>query len=238
MIRLSLSFVFIFAISNYSSSSDPSFYNGFNNAKWGLGPDAVRQATGAPNWQADASVTKEFPKELNVTSYKSNGDIAGYKAVTTYYFWNNQFFQATVRFNFDDLKKYDFNYNVFRSVNQYYNAIRSKTLVFTSDIFDLLGKKYGTQKPFFKDLDPRASFVELDKYLHRESWNLRYHPYDYYLHIITQSYARWDFPKTRAIFAVAISAPDKRFDYTLSLSSLDLAPKINTVKDSLRMKGL
>jgi hypothetical protein len=221
-----------------AASGDLASFDGFNKAKWGSGPDAVRQAVGATNWQADGSVAKEFPQGLAVTAFKSSGDIAGYKAVTTYYFWNNRFVQATVKFNFDALKSYDFNYNVFRSVNQYYNAIRSKTLVFTGDIFDLLRKKYGMQKPFFKDLDPRNSFVELDKYLKRESWNLRYHPYDYYLHIITQSYARWNFPKTVAIFSIAISAPDKRFDYTLSISSVDLAPKINAEKDSLRMKGL
>jgi hypothetical protein len=220
------------------ASGAPVSSDGFNNAKWGLGPDAVRQAIGASSWQADGNAAKEFPRELGITAFKSAGDIAGYKAVTTCYFWNNRFFQATVVFNFDDLKKYDFNYNVFRSVNQYYNAIRSKTLIFTGDIFDLLQKKYGSAKPYFKDLDPRNAFVELDKYLRRESWNLRYHPYDYYLHIMTRSYARWDFPKTRAIFSVAISAPDKRFDYTLSLSSLDLGPKINAAKDSLRMKGL
>jgi len=221
-----------------AASSDPASYDGFNSAKWGAAPDAVRQAVGATSWQPDGNVSKEFPQALGITSFKAAGDIAGYKAVTTYYFWNNRFFQATVKFNFDDLKKYDFNYNVFRSVNEYYNAIRNKTLLFTTDIFDLLRKKYGTQKPFFEKLDPRNCFVELDKYLHRERWNLRYHPYDYYLRIVTQSYARWDFPKTRAIFAIAISAPDKRFDYTLSLSSIELAPKINAAKDSLRMKGL
>jgi hypothetical protein len=238
MIRFSLLFMILLVSRAPAASSDPASYDGFNNAKWGIAPDAVRQATGAANWQADATVAKDFPKELGITAFRSTAEIAGYKAVTTYYFWNNNFFQATVKFNFDDLKKYDFNYNVFRSVNQYYNAIRSKTLVFTSDIFDLLRKKYGTQKPYFKDLDPRNSFVELDKYLKRESWNLRYHPYDYYLRIMTQSYARWNFPKTAAIFSIAISAPDKRFDYTLSLSSLDLTPKINSAKDSLRMKGL
>jgi hypothetical protein len=221
-----------------AASGDLASYDGFNKANWGAAPDAVRQAVGATNWQADGNAAREFPQGLTITSYKSAGDIAGYKAVTTYYFWDNRFFQATVKFNFDDLIKYDFNYNVFRSVNQYYNAIRSKTLVFASEIFDLLRKKYGLQKPVFKDLDPRNSFVELDKYLKRESWNLRYHPYDYYLRIVTQSYARWTFPKTAAIFSIAISAPDKRFDYTLSLSSLDLASRVNAAKDSLRMKGL
>jgi hypothetical protein len=222
----------------FAASSDPSTYDAFNGAKWGTAPDAVRQATGATGWQSEPSSPNEFPKELSVSVYRAPATIAGYPATVTYYFWNNQFFQATVRFNFDDLAKYDFNYNVFRSVNQYYNAIRSRTLVFVSDIYDLLTKKYGKKKPFFEGLDPRSCFTELDTYCKRESWNLRYHPYDYYLHIMTQSYARWDFPKTRALFSVAISAPDKRFDYTLSLSSIELSAKINGAKDSLRMRGL
>jgi hypothetical protein len=221
-----------------TASSDPSTYDGFNNAKWGASPDAVRQATGATGWQNEAAAATEFPKELSVTVFRAPATIAGYQANVKYYFWENKFFQATVRFNFDDLANYDFNYNVFRSVNEYYNAIRSRTLVFTADIYDLLGKKYGKKKPFFQGLDPRNSFVDLDTYCKRESWNLRYHPYDYYLHIMTQSYARWDFPKTRALFSIAVSAPDKRFDYTLSLTSLNLADRINSAKDSLRMRGL
>jgi hypothetical protein len=228
----------LFMFSLIAASSDPASYDGFNNAKWGAQPDAVRQSVGATGWQAEAATTTEFPKELSVTVFRAPATVAGYPASVKYYFWNNQFFQATVRFNFDDLAKYDFNYNVFRSVNEYYNAIRSRTLVFVTDIYDLLRKKYGKKKPFFQGLDPRNSFADLDAYCKRESWNLRYHPYDYYLHIVTQSYARWDFPKTRALFSVAISAPDKRFDYTLSLTSLDLADKINSAKDSLRMRGL
>ncbi|HEX2959848.1 MAG TPA: hypothetical protein VHO70_23635, partial [Chitinispirillaceae bacterium] len=66
----------------------------------------------------------------------------------------------------------------------------------------------------------------------------RYHPYDYYLKINTAAYARWDFPKTRVIFSTNISAVDKRFDYSLSLTSLDLEKAINEKMDELRMKGL
>ncbi|MCU0609987.1 MAG: hypothetical protein MUF22_09505 [Chitinispirillaceae bacterium] len=225
------------------ASGDPSSYDGFNNVPWGSSPEVVRQtvpgtAAGGGPWQPDQTAPDEFPKELGVTVFRSSGTIAGYPANVRYYFWDGKFFQATVQFPFNDLVKYDFNYNVFRSVNEYYNAIRSRTLVFTASVYDLLRKKYGKQKPYFRELDPRGSFVELDKYLKQERWNLRYHPYDFYQRIVTQSYARWDFPKTRALFSISISAPEKRFDYTLSLTSLDLSARINAVKDSLKMRGL
>jgi hypothetical protein len=221
-----------------ATPTEPVSLNGFNDAKWGQPPDAVRQKAVGGNWQADQVSAEEFPAGLKVSVFRSSGEIAGYPATVKYYFWDNTFFQATARFNFDDLKTYDFNYNVFRSVNEYYTAIRSRTLIFSRDVYDLLLKKYGKNKPVFKGLDPKKSFVNLDAYLKRESWNLRYHPYDYYLHIVTQSYARWDFPNTTALFSIAISAPDKRFDYTLSLSSIDLSARISHVKDSLRMQGL
>ncbi|MBN2035999.1 MAG: hypothetical protein JW768_04585 [Chitinispirillaceae bacterium] len=221
-----------------TTPADPASYNGFNGASWGSPPDKVRQLVSTVNWQSDQGAAADFPKELGITAYRSTGDIAGYPAAITYYFCDNRFFQATVRFNFNELKTYDFNYNVFRSVNEYYNAIRSKTTVFTRDIYDLLRKKYGKKKPFFKEFDPKYCFVKLDRYLKKESWNLRYHPYDYYLHIKTQSYARWDFPKTRVLFSIAIDAPEKRFDYTLSAASVELASRIQTVSDSLRMRGL
>jgi hypothetical protein len=213
-------------------------FDGWNGAKWGSTPDAVRQATGAINWQADQAGAGAFPQDVTITVFRGTGTIAGYPANITYYFHENRFFQATVRFNFDDLKTYDFNYNVFRSVNEYYTAIRNRTLVFVHDIYDLLRKKYGEKKPYFKKLDPKECFVNLDGYLKRESWNLRYHPYDYYLHIIADSYARWDFPTTRVIFSLSINAPEKRFDYTLSLASIKLSSRILSIKDSLRMKGL
>jgi hypothetical protein len=148
------------------------------------------------------------------------------------------FFQATVVFNFDELKNFDFNYNVYRSVNEYYLAIRSKSLIFIYDVYDLLCKKYGKKEPVFKGLDPRLSFVKLDRYLKQERWNLRYHPYDYYQRIVTAAYARWDFPQTRTIFSVNISALDKRFDFSLSLVSLGMERLISKKMDELRMQGL
>jgi hypothetical protein len=225
---------FVFTV----TPEDPASYNGFNDSPWGSPPDKVRQHVSATGWQSDQGAAADFPKELGITTYRSSGEIAGYPAVITYYFWDHRFFQATARFNFDELKTYDFNYNVFRSVNEYYNTIRSRTLVFTRDIYDLLQKKYGKKKPFFKDLDPKHCFVNLDTYFKKERWNLRYHPYDYYLHIKTQSYARWDFPKTRVLFSITIDAPEKRFDYTLSCASIELASQVNVMSDSLRMQGL
>ena len=119
---LPLFMVFLVPIT-FAASSDPASYDGFNNAKWGIAPEAVRQAAGAGNWQSDGNVVKEFPKELGISAFKSTGDIAGYKAVTTYYFWNNRFFQATVKFNFDDLKKYDFNYLIAQRKRKVSNLI-------------------------------------------------------------------------------------------------------------------
>ncbi len=141
-------------------------------------------------------------------------------------------------FNFNRLKNYDFNYNVFRSVNEYYYAIRNSTISFINDIYDLLQKKYGKKEPVFKGLDPRLMFVKLDRYVKQERWNLRYHPYDYYTHIVSSSYARWDFPKTRVVFSLNLSAPDKRFDYRLSSVSLDMEREIKKKRDELLMKGL
>jgi hypothetical protein len=221
-----------------ASPHEPNTYDGFNNAAWGSQPENVRQAVNATNWQTDATAVNEFPKELSIMVFRSDAVVAGYKASVRYYFRDNRFFQATVRFNFDDLAKYDFNYNVYRSVNEYYNAIRNRTLVFVNDIYYLLKKKYGKKEPYFNDLDPKKIFVDLDGYLKKERWNLKYHPYDYYQHIVTQVYARWDYPKTRALFSVAINAADKRFDYTLSLASIELAGQIDAAKDSLRMRGL
>ena len=224
--------VFMFPYLSFSQSPD-----GFNNANWGTSSAEVKKAVNAQGWQADP-VSKDFPQDLKVTVFKASSLIAGYKAVTRYYFWEDRFFQATVSFDFDKLKTFDFNYNVFRSVNEYYSVIRSNTLVFVNDVYALLRKKYGMKEPVFKGLDPRMVFVRLDAYLRQERWNLRYHPYDYYQHIITAAYARWDFPKTRVIFSINISAPDKRFDYQLSAASLDLEVLINKKMNELRMQGL
>lgn len=211
---------------------------GFNNAPWGGDPQQVKNAAGAKDWQKDPTVQKGFPEQLDIQVYKSSETITGYRSVVKYYFYENKLFQVTVTFNFDEMKKYDFNYNVFRSVNEYYNYIRSRTLVFVNEIYALLSQKYGKKEPVFKGLDPRYMFVSLDKYLKQERWNLRYNPYDYYLHIKTAAYARWDFPKTKVIFSVAVNAAEKRFEYDLSLSSTDMERSIQKAINESKMKGL
>lgn len=228
-----LKFLLFYPVMIFGVNNPP----GFNNAPWGATQDQVRAIVAPNQWVSDP-LTANFPADLKVTIYRTDTEIVGRKAITRYYFCEDKFFQATVVFNFEDLKNYDFNYNVFRSVNEYCLAIRSQTLVFVHDIYDLLSKKYGKKEPVFKGLDPRAIFIKLDSYLKKERWNLRYHPYDYYLKINTAAYARWDFPKTRVIFSINISAVDKRFDYSLSLTSLDLEKAINEKMDELRMKGL
>ncbi|NLL15545.1 MAG: hypothetical protein GX267_19275 [Fibrobacter sp.] len=215
-------------------ATDPG---GFNDAPWGSSQEQVRKIINPVQWLSDPSAAR-FPADLKITVYRTNAEIAGNRAIVRYYFHEDSFFQATVFFDFEDLKSYDFNYNVFRSVNEYYTVIRSRTLVFVHDIYDLLKKKYGMKEPVFKGLDPRTVFVKLDSYVRKERWNLRYHPYDYYLKINTSAYAEWDFPKTRVIFSINISASDKRFDYTLSLSSLKMEDAIKKKMDRLRMKGL
>ena len=217
-----------------AAADDPG---GLGNTRWGQSADEVRTASGAQSWQSDP-IEKNFPPDLSITVFRAAGDIAGYKASTRYYFQNNRFFQATVDFNFDELKNFDFNYNVFRSVNEYYVEIRTKTILFVNDIFNLLESKYGKRKPVFKGLDPRQVFSQLDRYVLQERWNLRYHPYDYYLHIVTASYARWDFPHTRVLFSLNIAASQKRFDYRLSLASTDMAGPLQKAMDALRAKGL
>jgi len=211
--------------------------NGFNGAEWGSTPAQVQRDAGVTAWQPDR-VAQDFPPEMGVTAFRANSTIAGYKAAVTYYFWKDRFFQATVRFDFDDLTTFDFNYNVYRSVNEYYSVIRARTLNFVQDIYSLLGKKYGKKQPVFKGLDPRFAFVRLDAYIKQERWNLRYHPYDYYQRIVTAAYARWDFPKTRVIFSINISAPDKRFEYALSAVSLDMESDVTKELDRLKMRGL
>jgi hypothetical protein len=214
------------------------FPDGFQNARWGMTSDAVRSAADITAWQPVNADATGFPKDLNITVFTATMPIAGYPATVKYYFIENYFFQATVAFNFSDLKSFDFNYNVFISVDRYYRAIHDKTLLFVRDIFDLLTKKYGKREPVFKGLDPRNIFVQTDACLRQEQWNLRYHPYEFYKRIVCAAYARWDFPKTRAIFSINISAADNRFDYLLSLTSIDLEGQINQKKDLLRSQGL
>jgi len=214
-----------------------SAFDGFQNAAWGSSADAVKKANAVSSWAAQPTGV-EFPKELGVTTFVAAQNIAGKNASVKYYFYNDKFFQATVRFNFDELKNYDFNYNVYRSVDEYYRAIRDRTTTFVFDVYDLLQKKYGKRQPIFNGLDPRFMFKNLDEYLKKEVWNLRYYPYEYYKKIETGAYARWDHPKTRIIFSVAINAREKRFDYTLSLTSLDLEQEITKKKDEIRMQNL
>jgi len=222
------------AVLHAGAADDPG---GFNGALWGESSAQVRTKSGAQGWQSDP-LERDFPPELGVTVFRTNAQLAGYDASIRYYFQNDRFFQATADFDFNDLKNFDFNYNVFRSVNEYYTAIRTRTLLFVNDIYDLLRSKYGRKEPVFRGLNPRFAFMELDKYVLQERWNLRYHPYDFYLNIVAASYARWDFPRTRVLFSMNISASQKRFDYRLSLSSVHATPQIRKAMDALRAKGL
>jgi hypothetical protein len=106
------------------------------------------------------------------------------------------------------------------------------------DIFDLLRKKYGKKEPAFKGSDPRRIFGDLDEYLKKETWNLRSYPYEYYKKICASAFARWEFPNTTVTFSIAVSAPDKQFDYLLSLTSSTFAAAVNAKKDSLRTQNL
>ena len=216
------------------AQTDPE---GFQSALFGEGSAAVKGAVGAKQW-VNTSKGNGFPPALNITTFDAPVEIAGYPAKVTFFFCNDTFFQATARFQFPKLVNFDFNYNVFRSVDEYYRAIRDQSLTFTYDIFSLLEKKYGKKEPVFEGLDPRKVFQTTDSYVLHERWNLRYHPYDYYKKIVAAAYARWNFPKTRITFSVNISAADKRFDYLLSLTSLDLERRVNRGKDELRYKGL
>lgn len=227
--------LYLIGVAFFCFSAQPPV--GFQNALWGMSPEEVRKAAEIGNWQSTAA-DPAFPQDLGVTIYTTSTTIAGYPAQVKYYFFEQKFFQATITFNFDNLKTFDFNYNVFISVDRYYRAIHDQTLTFVTDIYDLLHKKYGKKQPVFKGLDPRYIFKKTDAYIKQELWNLRYHPSEYYKRIVTAAYARWDFPKTRIIFSINISAVDKRFDYQLSLTSLDFEKAINKKKDGLRMKGL
>lgn len=233
--RVIILYYLIGYICSYAGAAEPPA--GFQNAVWGMSPDDVRKAAAVSSWQS-IPLDNAFPEGLGITVYTAAGEVAGYTAEVKYYFYEQKFFQATVTFNFDQLKNYDFNYNVFISVDKYYRAIHDQTLTFVSDIYHLLRKKYGKKQPVFKGLDPRFVFKETDAYIKQEIWNLRYHPFEYYKRIVAAAYARWNFPKTRVIFSVNISAKDKRFDYQLSLTSLDLEQEITRKKDQLRMQKL
>jgi len=230
----------IISIAGISAQAVPSPVSGdgFLGSLWGAAPAAVQKSSGSTSWQASSTANAAFPAGLGITAFQSSVSIGGYPAAVTCYFFNNQFFQATAVFNFEDLKTYDFNYNVYISVDRYYREIKKRTIPFVEDIYSLLLKKYGKKQPVFKGLEPRKLFVYLDRHFAKESWNLKYHPSDYYKGIKTNGYARWDFPQSRAIFAVQISAADTLFSYSLSLTSLKIEREITHAQDSLRMIGL
>lgn len=211
---------------------------GINGVTWGSSSQTVQNSAvpKVKNWKQVNQ--NEFLKGLPITAYTSNDSIAGYKAKTTYYFYNDSLFQATIRFNFDYLKNYDFNYNVFVSVDRYYREIRTTTITFVNNIYSLLEGKYGRKQPVFLPLDPKQVLTATDNYIGQERWNLRYNPSEYYKRIIGSAYARWKFPKTEINFAVTISAADKIFDYTLSYVSTSMARTIKKKVKEIKSQGL
>lgn len=211
---------------------------GVHEVPWGSAPAAVQgRAIPRPTGWTPAP-TVGMPSGLAITAFTSVDSIAGYKASTTYYFYKNQLFQATTKFNFDDLTTFDFNYNVYISVDRYYQEIRKRTLTFVADIYALLHAKYGRKQPIFIPLDPNYVLKATDKYLEKERWNLRYHPSEFYKRITGTAYARWSYPKTEINFAVNISAFDKRFEYTLSHISTELRRVIEKDINTQRGSGL
>ena len=231
----SLLIIFFITIPLLAITPNP---NGVHGVSWGSSPATVSSSAtpAVTNWQSVPATN--FLPQLNVTAFTSNTDIAGYKAKTTYYFYNNQLFQATIKFNFDDLKSYDFNYNVFISVDKYYREIRKRTKVFVENIYTLLSDKYGKKQPVFLPLDPREVLVDTDNYLMQERWNLRYHPSEYYKRIIGRAYARWKYPNTEINFSINIYAADKVFDYILSFGSTKMRRVIESDIKSKKSSGL
>ncbi len=211
---------------------------GVHGVSWGSSSAATetQAVPAAENWRATTS--DNMPANLPITAFSSDAKIAGYDAQTTYYFFNDMLFQATIKFNFDYLKSYDFNYNVFNSVDRYYREIRTKTLTFVNHIYNMLKSKYGRKQPVFMPLDPRLVLMDTDNYLGQERWNHRYHPSEYYKRIIGRAYARWKYPKTEINFAVNISAADKRFDYTLSFVSTELFREVQKAVKAEKTSGL
>ncbi|MFW5774984.1 MAG: hypothetical protein ACOCW2_01725, partial [Chitinivibrionales bacterium] len=67
---------------------------GFQNAGWGMGPQEVATAAGVENWQQKPP-EGDFPAGVDITTYVSDQTIAGYEAQVSYYFFEQQFFQAT-----------------------------------------------------------------------------------------------------------------------------------------------
>lgn len=211
---------------------------GYRDVLWGTSLVEVQQAFEGKTFRKITPQDMQFPENVPLSCFAIDDVVAGYPAKTEFYFFEERFFQVLIRFDFDRLKTYDVNYNVFISVDRYYTEIRATTLLFVADIYELLYQKYGRKEPTFRTLDPRFCFVETDKYLAQERWNLRYKPSEYYKCIVAQSYAEWRFPKTEIRFAVALSASEQRFDYTLSLVSLDLLSEVQGEIQSIREADL
>ncbi len=212
--------------------------NGIHGVEWGINSATV-QETAIPvvaNWR---TVNPEIEQDgLPITAFSSDTPISGYPATTTYYFYNDSLYQATIKFHFSDLESFDFNYNVFISVDKYYREIRSQTLIFVDNIYSTLRTKYGRKQPVFLPLDPRQVFMDTDNYIAQERWNLRYHPSEYHKRIIGRAYARWRFPETEINFAVNIAAADSRFDYTLSYISTKMRRDISNSVQDMNESGL
>lgn len=205
-----------------ASALDPK---GVQGALWGDSPQDVQTKASITEWK-EVDSKELFPYTAEIKTYKTSQEVASYKTETYFYFYKDQLFQTTMSFDFKDLKEYDFNYNVFISVDKYYREIRSTTKVFVQDIYALLKEKYGKKQPQFKGIAPHNIFNRTDNYIAQERWNLRYNPSEYYKRIIARGYARWLYPKTEIIFSINISAADKRFDYILSYTSLDISRDI------------
>ncbi|MGM0444416.1 MAG: hypothetical protein ACQEQV_09535, partial [Fibrobacterota bacterium] len=224
----------LFSLTVILTAADPK---GFQGADWGSTPAEVQGAVPGNGWNR-VEQQELFPTSPDVIAYGRPQTIAGYPAQTTFYFYEEQFFQITISFDFSRLEEYDFNYNVFISVDEYYREIRSTTTTFVNDIYTLLREKYGRKQPVFKGIDPRNIFMRTDNYLAQERWNLRYNPSEYYKRIIARAYALWKYPETEITFAINISAADERFEYTLSATSQDLTKEIKETIRQNRSRGL
>ena len=141
--------IILLVLFTVSFAQNPS---GIDNLDWGASPETVRNAVKAQGWQQDP-LGNEFP-EAQCDCLQGKLKDSGLRCKHGYYFYDGKLFQTTVTFNFNQLKNYDFNYNVFRSVNEYYYAIRNSAISFINDIYDLLQKKYGKKGRFSRDSTP------------------------------------------------------------------------------------
>jgi len=216
------------------AADDP---RGFQGIGWGSTPELVQQQLANPV-QQNAERAAEFTPELGVMVLSGQMQIAGYPAMVHFYFFQQQFFQATVVFDFTYLAEFDHNYNVFRSVDEYYRLIRSHTLRFVGDMYELLEFRYGKRRPVFTRISPEFVFMRTDAVLNQNRWNFRYNPIEFYKKIVASAFARWDFQYTRVQFGVAISASQGRFDYVLNLSSNQISDQVIKAGKQLRSSDL